>query len=152
MFGLFVCAFLFEYLYFKIRGRPVSVCSALGFRCEIMETYEEGPGPCKRSFIQVSKQGARLKMIFSLGQRPKIIVRIDSYCNLSQNKTHSYASQLILDTDTFSGVRTCSKHMALVSIQGRYFLLQRDTPKSKKAYSKITSSALWPSYGKTAVD
>ena len=101
-FGLFLCAFLFDFFYFKIRGWPVSVCSALGFRCEIMERYEEGTGSCKRSFIPVSKQGAHLKIIFSLGQRPMIIVPIDPHCNLPQNKTHAYASQFIVDPNTFS--------------------------------------------------
>ena len=62
-FGLFVCAFLFDFFYFEIRGWSVSVCSTLGFRCEIMERYEGGAGSCKRSFIPVLKQGARLKMI-----------------------------------------------------------------------------------------
>ena len=102
VFGLFVCAFLFEFFYFKIRGWPVSVCSALGFRCEIMERYEEGTGSCKRTFIPVSKEGPRLKMIFSLGQRSIIIVPIDSHCNLPQNKAHSRASQLIVDPNTLS--------------------------------------------------
>ena len=100
-----VCFYVQVYLdffYFKIRGWPVSVRSALGFRCEIMERYEEGTGSCKRSFIPVSKQGAHLKMIFSLGQRPIIIVPIDSNCNLPLHKTHSYASQLIVEPNTFS--------------------------------------------------
>ena len=81
--SVFKCI-LFEFFYFKIRGWPVSVCSALGFRCEIMERCEEGTGYC----IPESKQRAHLKMIFSLGQRPIIIVPIDSHCNLPQNKTH----------------------------------------------------------------
>ena len=101
-FCLFLCASLFDFFYFKIRGWPVSVRSALGFRCEIMERYEEGTGSCKRSFIPVSKQGAHLKMIFSLGQRPIIIVPIDSNCNLPLHKTNSYASQLIVEPNTFS--------------------------------------------------
>ena len=99
--SVFMCKF-FDFFYFKIRGWPVSVRSALGFRCEIMERYEEGTGSCKRSFIPVSKQGAHLKMIFSLGQRPIIIVPIDSNCNLPLHKTHSYASQLIVEPNTFS--------------------------------------------------
>ena len=36
------------------------------------------------------------------GQRPIIIVPIDSHCNLPQNKTHSYASHLIVEPNTFS--------------------------------------------------
>ena len=36
------------------------------------------------------------------GQRPIIIVPIDSHFNLPQNKTHSYALQLIVDPNTFS--------------------------------------------------
>ena len=117
----FMCI-LFDCFYFKIRGWPVSVCSALGFRCEIMERYEEGTGSCKRSFIPVSKQGAHLTMVFSLGQRPIIIVPIDSHCNLPQNKTHSYASQLIMDPTHLADERTpqavyrCSKNRVLASI------------------------------------
>ena len=88
--------FYLIFFYFNIRGWPVSVCSALGYRCKIMERYEEG----KHRFIPVSKQGVHLKMIFSLGQSPIIIVSIDSHCNLPQNKTHSYASQLIVDPNT----------------------------------------------------
>ena len=94
---MFVCAFLFDIFYFEIRGWPISVCSALDFTCEIMEKYEEGTGSCKQTFIPVSKQGARLKMIFSLGQRPIIIVPIDSHCNLPQNEAHSRAIQHIAD-------------------------------------------------------
>ena len=36
------------------------------------------------------------------GQIPIIIVPIDSHCNLPQNKTHSYDSQLIVDPNIFS--------------------------------------------------
>ena len=81
LFGLFLCKFLFEFFCFKNRGWwLVSVFCALGFRCEIIEIYESGTGSCKRSFIPVSEQGAHLKMIISLGQRPIIIVPIDSHC------------------------------------------------------------------------
>ena len=106
VFSFPVCLYVHFYLnfsiYLKTRGWPVSVCSALCFRCEIMERYKEGTGSCKRSFILVSKLGARQKMIFSLGQRPIIIVPIDSYCNLPPNNTHSYGAQLIVDPNTFS--------------------------------------------------
>ena len=100
--GLSLCAFLFEFFYFKIRRRSVSVCCVLDYRCEIMEKYEEGTRSCKCNFIPVSKQGVHLKMIFALGQRPTciIIVPTDSHCNLPQNKTHSYDSQLIVDPNT----------------------------------------------------
>ena len=100
IFSFPVCLYVHFYLnfsiYLKIRGWPVSVCSVLCFRCEIMERYKEDTGSCKSSFILVSKLGARQKMIFSLGQRPIIIVPIDSYCNLPPKqysfvwgKTHS---------------------------------------------------------------
>ena len=36
------------------------------------------------------------------GQRPMIIVPIDYHCNLPQNKTDSYVSQLIVNLNTFS--------------------------------------------------
>ena len=153
-FGLFLCAFLFEFFYFKIRGWPVSVCSSLGFRCEIMERYEEGTASCKRSFISVSKQGAHLKMTFSLGQRPIIIVPIDSNCNLPQNKTHSYASEPIVDPYTFSRreiaqgrVQVQRKNGVSASIQGRYISLFWDTPKSLYNEKMIIQKSLHPQFG-----
>ena len=85
-----VCLYV-HFLCTKIRGWPVSVYSVLGFRFEIMERYQEGRGSCKRSFISVSKRGARLKMIFSLGQRSIIITHIESHCNLPKYNTHSYS-------------------------------------------------------------
>ena len=88
------------------------------------------------------------------GQRPIIIVPIDSHGNLPQNQTHSYASQLMVDPNTFSrreiapGRVQVQQNRVLASIQGRYFSRFRDTQKSlNNDYSKTLHSQL----AKTAV-
>ena len=81
------------------------------------------------------------------GQRPIIIVPIDSHCNLPQNKTHSYASQLIVDPDRPRPCTSAAKNRGLASIQGRYFSLFRDTPKSLNNEKMIIQKSLHPQFG-----
>ena len=75
------------------------------------------------------------------GQRSIIIVRIDSHCNLPQNKTHSYASQLIVDLHTFSRrdialgrVQVQPKYRMLASINGRYFCCSENRSTMKNLF------------------
>ena len=90
------------------------------------------------------------KCLDDLGQRPIIIIiPIDSHCNLPQNKTHSRASQLIVDPNIFSRrkiapsrVQVQPKNRGLASIQGRYFSLFRDTPKSLNNEKMIIKKSL----------
>ena len=91
-------------------------------------------------------------MNFLHGQRPIIIVPIVAHCNLSPNKTHSYASQLKVDHNTFSRreivlQHKCSKNRVSASIQGRYFSLLRDTPKSLNNEKMIIQKSLQPQFG-----